>query len=164
MSKNINGLPLCMMQLIENNEALTGYDLTKLVVSNNAWVANHQQVYRDLRRLEEMGFLSTTTVENIGKPDSKLYSITEAGEQQLEHVRQTQQYKMKPFRSESAAMQMAGGRNYLVSAAEKISEKLDELKKRLGITRDPAEKLRIQFEIDTRNAELSFVENSRNIA
>lgn len=164
MSTKINGLPLCMMQLIENNEALTGYDLTKLVVSKNAWVANHQQVYRDLRALEQQGFLVTTVVENLGKPDSKLYSITEAGKRQLDYVRQTQEYKMKPFRSESAAMQMAGGRNYLVSAAAKISEKLDDLKKQLGITRDPAEKLRIQLEIDTRSAELNFVENSRKIA
>lgn len=164
MSKNINGLPLCMMQLIENNKALTGYALTKLVASNNAWVANHQQVYRDLHKLEMQGFLSLTTVENLGKPDSKFYSITAAGEKQLDLVRQTQEYKVKPFRSESAAMQMAGGRNYLLSAATKISVKLDELKKQLGITRDPAEKLRIQFEIDTRNAELNFVEKSGKIA
>lgn len=163
MSKKIVGLPICMMQLIKNRASLTGYDITKLIVSDNVWVASHQQVYRELSKLEQQGLLNAVVVENAGKPNSKLYSLTEAGEKYVELVRQNQEYKIKPFRSESAAMQMAGGRNYLASAVAKLTKKLEELKTQLGMASDPAEKLRIKLEIDTRSAELNFAESSMGI-
>ncbi|MES1952765.1 transcriptional regulator [Salinisphaera sp. S4-8] len=59
----------------------TGYALTRRFNEGLAhvWSANHQQVYRELARLEKEGLLSVTVESQAGKPDRKRYAITAAG-------------------------------------------------------------------------------------
>lgn len=64
-----------------NYAPMTGYELTK--VFNDSlqffWKAQTSQIYRDLNNLEKDGYLSSSTEEQSGKPDKRIYTITEKG-------------------------------------------------------------------------------------
>lgn len=59
----------------------TGYDLAKDFDQsiNFFWKATHQQIYRELSKLEDQNFVEVEIVEQDGRPDKKLYHITEKG-------------------------------------------------------------------------------------
>jgi DNA-binding PadR family transcriptional regulator len=59
----------------------SGYDLAKEFDQsvNFFWRATHQQIYRELAKLEEQEWVSTEAIAQTGRPDKKLYSITETG-------------------------------------------------------------------------------------
>lgn len=66
--------------------AMTGYELCKTFDDSLAffWQATTSQVYRELGTMEEKGWLSSREVIQSGKPNKKLYSITEAGREALD--------------------------------------------------------------------------------
>lgn len=65
-------------------EKLTGYQITKLLES--ATGNSHQQVYRELNKFPEKGF-ATVEIEPVdGKPDRKVYTITELGRIAIEEA------------------------------------------------------------------------------
>ncbi|MEM6502167.1 MAG: PadR family transcriptional regulator [Cyanobacteria bacterium P01_C01_bin.89] len=47
------------------------------------WQASHQQIYRELGKMENQGWISPTVVAQEGKPDKKVYAITDSGRQEL---------------------------------------------------------------------------------
>lgn len=59
----------------------SGYDLAKDFDQsvNFFWKATHQQIYRELSKLEDQNFVRVEAIEQTGRPDKKLYHITEAG-------------------------------------------------------------------------------------
>lgn len=67
----------------------SGYDLAKRFdqsVESSVgffWSASFQQIYRELGRLEEKGWLQAETVQQDNRPDKRIYSVTEAGRQAL---------------------------------------------------------------------------------
>lgn len=63
----------------------SGYDLAKKFDGSVGffWKATHQQIYRELTKLEDMNFVSVETVHQEGRPDKKLYSVTELGKAHL---------------------------------------------------------------------------------
>ncbi len=63
----------------------SGYDLAKNFDGSVGffWNASHQQIYRELTKLESFGWISYETVAQSGKPDKKLYSMTEMGRKEL---------------------------------------------------------------------------------
>jgi DNA-binding PadR family transcriptional regulator len=63
----------------------SGYDLGKRFESSVGffWKATHQQIYRELTKLEEQGWISAEVIAQENRPDKKLYSVTELGKQQL---------------------------------------------------------------------------------
>lgn len=63
----------------------SGYDLAKQFDSSVGffWKASHQQIYRELSKIEAQQWVSYETIAQTGKPDKKLYSVTERGKQQL---------------------------------------------------------------------------------
>jgi DNA-binding PadR family transcriptional regulator len=68
-------------------EAQSGYDLSKRFEDRVSfyWKASHQQIYRELSKMEGSGFVASEAIPQQGKPDKKLYQITEAGQKELEH-------------------------------------------------------------------------------
>lgn len=72
-----------LVSLIEN--PASGYDLGKQFDSSVGffWKATHQQIYRELTKLEEQGWISAEVIAQENRPDKKLYSVTELGKQQL---------------------------------------------------------------------------------
>lgn len=69
--------------LIDN--PYSGYDLAKDFDQsvNFFWTASHQQIYRELGKLEDQQWVEVEQVEQEGRPDKKLYHITEAGKTHL---------------------------------------------------------------------------------
>jgi DNA-binding PadR family transcriptional regulator len=47
------------------------------------WSATHQQIYHTLRAMEDDGWVSVTPVVQQGRPDKKVYSVSEAGRAEL---------------------------------------------------------------------------------
>jgi DNA-binding PadR family transcriptional regulator len=47
------------------------------------WSATHQQIYRVLGRMEADGWVRSRAVAQQGRPDKKVYSVSEAGRREL---------------------------------------------------------------------------------
>ena len=47
------------------------------------WSATHQQIYRTLRTMENDAWVSATVVLQRGRPDKKVYTVSEAGRAEL---------------------------------------------------------------------------------
>ena len=64
---------------------MTGYDLAKVFASsvNFFWHAQTSQIYLELGNLEKKGLVSSEQVLQTDKPNKKLFSVTEAGKEEL---------------------------------------------------------------------------------
>jgi DNA-binding PadR family transcriptional regulator len=67
------------------DSSCSGYDLAKRFDGSVRffWAASHQQIYRELSKLEERRWIIPEIILQEGRPDKKLYSVTELGKQQL---------------------------------------------------------------------------------
>jgi DNA-binding PadR family transcriptional regulator len=63
----------------------SGYDLSKVFSESVSyfWYASHQQIYRELGKLETQGLTVAETITREGRLDKKIYSITETGKTHL---------------------------------------------------------------------------------
>jgi DNA-binding PadR family transcriptional regulator len=63
----------------------SGYDLAKKFDGSVGffWKATHQQIYRELTKLEELEWLKAESVIQDGRPDKKLFSLTKLGIEKL---------------------------------------------------------------------------------
>ena len=63
------------------NESYSGYDLWKKFSQSIKcyWQASQQQIYRELGKLEKQGAIVSEIIPQEGRPDKKLYRITEKG-------------------------------------------------------------------------------------
>ena len=82
-------------------EALSGYDVAQRMKGRVGffWGAGHSQIYPELARLEEGGFVTHSVVLQKERPDKKVYEITTSG---LEALREwaTQPPPQKPTKDE----------------------------------------------------------------
>ncbi len=64
----------------------SGYDLAKRFDGSVGffWKATHQQIYRELRKLEELDWIEAKEIAQEGRPDKKVFSITNLGKQSLQ--------------------------------------------------------------------------------
>ncbi len=62
-------------------EASSGYDVTQKMKGQVGffWGAGHSQIYPELARLQEGGFVTHSVVEQRERPDKKVYEITASG-------------------------------------------------------------------------------------
>lgn len=60
---------------------LSGYDMKRLFdhVLSPMWGAAQSQIYKELRRMKELGWVEMEREEQEARPDRKMYSITEQG-------------------------------------------------------------------------------------
>ena len=65
----------------------SGYDLKKAFDASirHFWPADQSQIYRTLGRLTEQGLAEMEVVEQTERPDRKVYHITQAGREALNH-------------------------------------------------------------------------------
>lgn len=68
-----------------NYHDMTGYEIMEVFRDslNFFWKAQTSQIYRELQGLEKQSWVSKTLVPQQGKPDKKVYSITEEGKAEL---------------------------------------------------------------------------------
>lgn len=71
---------------ILNYTPMTGYDLDKSfkVSLSFFWQATTSQVYRELNAMEKAGWLTSEWVLQTDKPNKRVYSITDAGREELQ--------------------------------------------------------------------------------
>jgi DNA-binding PadR family transcriptional regulator len=64
-----------------NHRPMTGYDLKKIFDDPLGffWVAQMSQIYRELNKLEEKGFVKSEIVPQEKRPDRKVYQLTKEG-------------------------------------------------------------------------------------
>lgn len=69
-----------------SERASTGYELARRFDRSigQFWTATHQQVYKVLGRMEASGWVESTLVEQEGRPDKKVYDVTDAGRAELD--------------------------------------------------------------------------------
>lgn len=60
---------------------MSGYDIKRLFdhVLSPMWSAAHSQVYHELRRMKDLGWVDMQREEQEARPDRKVYSITSQG-------------------------------------------------------------------------------------
>jgi DNA-binding PadR family transcriptional regulator len=84
-----------------SREDLSGYDLTQRMKARVGyfWSARHSQIYPELARLEDGGYVTHSVVEQRERPDKKIYEITDEG---LEALKSwvTQPPEPRPTRDE----------------------------------------------------------------
>ncbi|HSM81563.1 MAG TPA: PadR family transcriptional regulator [Nodosilinea sp.] len=68
-----------------SQQPYSGYDISKRFEESVScyWQASQQQIYRELGKMEQQGWVVYETVPQAGKPDKKIYSITPAGQAEL---------------------------------------------------------------------------------
>lgn len=73
-----------ILVLLEDQEA-SGYDLAREFAQGmgNVWNATHQQIYLELGRLHKEGLVEFRHVPQEGRPDKKVYRITDSGYREL---------------------------------------------------------------------------------
>jgi len=64
---------------------MSGYDLAKFFDTSIGffWSATHPQIYRQLKKLQQDGLVTSTEKVQTGKPNRFVYSITDAGKDAL---------------------------------------------------------------------------------
>ena len=67
-------------------EDLSGYELAKRFDRSLGyfWRASHQQIYKDLRKMSDNGWVGSRSVEQTGKPNKVIYSLTRLGKDTLD--------------------------------------------------------------------------------
>ncbi|MEW6491622.1 MAG: PadR family transcriptional regulator [Cyanobacteriota bacterium] len=128
-----------LVSLIEN--PASGYDLGKQFDSSVGffWKATHQQIYRELTKLEEQGWIRAEVIAQENRPDKKLYSVTELGKQQLIEW-MTQSSEPTPIKDDLLVKIFAG---YLAP----VEALLEELERHRQLH---AQKLKIYQDIEQR--------------
>ncbi|MCL1808525.1 MAG: PadR family transcriptional regulator [Clostridiales bacterium] len=100
-------LPYGLLGLL-NYQDSTGYDLAKIFEDslNNFWHAQSAQIYRELDRMEQKGWVVSRNIVQSKRPNKRLYSITDKGrgalhqwlcEGALEFERPHEAFLMKVF-------------------------------------------------------------------
>lgn len=76
---------IIMTGLLDKNQ--TGYELAKSFDTSLGffWQASHQQIYSELRKLEQKGWLTSEQVLQQGKPNKVVYELTDKGQIELEN-------------------------------------------------------------------------------
>ena len=64
---------------------LSGYDIKRLFdhTLSAMWGAAQSQIYKELRRMKELGWVEMEREEQEARPDRKIYSITDQGQEAL---------------------------------------------------------------------------------
>ena len=76
----MNSLSYALLAMLARKPC-SGYELAKMM--EVFWQAKHSQIYPLLSKLEEQSYLTAENVEQTGKPNKKIYSITETGKEIL---------------------------------------------------------------------------------
>ncbi|MGZ9869135.1 PadR family transcriptional regulator [Priestia endophytica] len=130
------------------NEKLTGYDITSEFKGplGQFWTAKHSQIYPELRKLTDEGFIQYEVVVQGTKLEKKVYEITSHGEKELS------EWLEKVERDSSVNKDEFMLKTYFISAMEKEEaydlfndqlvkrkEKLSKLQKTLSLLEEEGE-------------------------
>ncbi|PUA81311.1 PadR family transcriptional regulator [Nocardioides currus] len=95
------------------------------------WHATHQQIYRVLGRMEKDGWLSVETVPQTGRPDKRVYSVSESGASVLADWL-AEPLPMETFRSDLAVKLRAAAYGERQVLLDRVRETLADHEARLA--------------------------------
>ena len=77
-------LRIAILTLLADRD-YSGYDLSKAFDASitHVWAASQSQIYPELRKLEENGQICGQDVPQDGRPDKRVYALTDAGRRSL---------------------------------------------------------------------------------
>ena len=80
----IMALAQAVMSLLAH-KAYSGYEIAKEFEASVGyfWQATHQQIYRELKKLEKQGWVIVEVIPQGKSLDKKVYHLTELGQQNL---------------------------------------------------------------------------------
>jgi DNA-binding PadR family transcriptional regulator len=120
---------------------MSGYDIKRNFdrAVHFVWNAADSQIYRELRRMEEEGLISSRLIEQDGKPNKRLYRLSAQGAELLDDwlvspVEST--YGKEPFLMRMFFMGRVDGDD----ALRVLSERRDELESLLALTAERHER------------------------
>ncbi|MGF1603172.1 MAG: PadR family transcriptional regulator [Thermosynechococcaceae cyanobacterium] len=67
------------------DKSCSGYDLAKQFEGSVGyfWSASHQQIYRELAKLEDKAWIEAELIAQDGRPNKKLFTLTALGQQKM---------------------------------------------------------------------------------
>lgn len=154
---HISNLQLVLMAEF-GQQQMTGYDLAKRLPAKG-WKASHQQIYRELAKLETFGFLSLEVVLQSGKPDKKLYQLTEMGKQKLTDALDVEP-SISRVQDETLAHLFLANAYYFEQLEVQLTQALDSVQEQLAEKMAQQEQLSvlaITRECDRLKTELNWV-------
>ncbi|MQY26357.1 PadR family transcriptional regulator [Nocardia aurantia] len=85
-----------------SERAGSGYELARRFDRSIGffWSATHQQIYRVLKRMADLGWVDGEAVAQSGRPDKKVYSVSPAGRAELARWIAEPSEDLGPLRSE----------------------------------------------------------------
>ncbi|WP_067439888.1 PadR family transcriptional regulator [Nocardioides jensenii] len=96
------------------------------------WTASHQQIYRVLGRMEKDGWVTSTVVAQQGRPDKKVYDVTEPGRLELERWL-AEPTSGDPLRSDLMVKMRGASYGDRAAILDQAREKLDDHQKKLSL-------------------------------
>src|SRR5215472_8693037 len=86
IKKSIFGLGGAILAFLKGRP-MTGYELAKTFDSSIGffWKTDHQQIYRELSRLRDRGYIQGREVVQSGKPNKLVYTLTSEGRAAFRH-------------------------------------------------------------------------------
>lgn len=117
-----------------SERAASGSELTRRFDKSIGyfWTASHQQIYRVLGRMEKDGWVTSTVVAQQGRPDKKVYDVTEPGRLELERWL-AEPTSSDPIRSELMVKFRGAAYGDRAVLVEQARAQLDEHHKRLSL-------------------------------
>ena len=136
-----------VLGLLSFGRELSGYDLRQWALQSLRhfyWSPAQSQIYRELRRLEELAFITSRAVPQTGRPDKVLYRITESGIDELRRWIEESPVG-EPVIKHPAALRLFFGH---VASPERVAEILRDHLRTLEAILDDLEELELGIEDD----------------
>ncbi|MBW7458418.1 PadR family transcriptional regulator [Paenibacillus sepulcri] len=137
---SINTLSYGLLSAI-STDSCSGYDL--IARMKLFWKADHSQIYPLLAKLVDKGYVRFETMQQTGKPDKKIYFITDSGSEVLRNW--MAEPTAEPVIRDEFALKMYSIRMFDDEQAVRLLEERRTLyEQRLAELEETAEKIRIK--------------------
>ena len=123
-----------ILVLLQDQEA-SGYDLAREFANSIGlvWNATHQQIYLELGKLNEKDMVKFRHIPQDGKPDKKMYRITEEGRDEL--IRWLRKPAAPPRIRDAFMVKIAGERSATPPPSCEPEDQADLRRERLTTSR-----------------------------
>ena len=145
MTKQSNKLPTTsytILGLLSFGEEMSGYDIRQWAQNMRFfyWSPAQSQVYSELRRLATYDLVTMREVAQTGKPDKRLYQITEAGAEEFRRWWASDELDTTTVLKHSVVLKIFFGHmgtpERIVALLEKFSNELKEQLGQLGVVQE----------------------------
>lgn len=90
-----------LLGLLTFGQELSGYDMVKAVEGSLGffWAPAKSQIYSELKRLKQVGFISEREVAQENRPDKRVYTITSLGKEAFDEWLRRRDHEPEEVRS-----------------------------------------------------------------